>query len=150
MDRTEAIIEEVKRRMGGKAYVDHFDLIKDAIRIGLELYDSGWQPTDPDVLAMREILAAYWPENHAEAAKYRAGYGDNEPDFQAALAAYRRHKNGEEGNHRGHQGGVRRGQGAGFPAQGHARDHQAPGHGASSAAGARGAEGNVHGGTRDG
>lgn len=95
MDRAEAIIEEVKRRMGHKIYVDHFDLIKDAIRIGLELYDSGWQPpVDPDVLLVREVIAAAEEAfgGHKAAASWRAGEFDKGEVMQAVLAAYRKHK----------------------------------------------------------
>lgn len=52
------------------------------------------EPVDPDVLAVREVLAAYWEagENEAEklrASEYRTGKRDKATDFQHALAAYR-------------------------------------------------------------
>ena len=48
-------------------------------------------PVDPDVIAVREILAEGSPSTLLDS-DYRNGKRDDAPEFQAALAAYRKHK----------------------------------------------------------
>lgn len=51
-------------------------------------------PVDPDVLAVQEILTAWVGPQHFHIPAENAAYLTDIPvDFQAALAAYRRHRN---------------------------------------------------------
>ena len=48
-------------------------------------------PVDPDVIAVREILAEGSPSATLDG-QYRHGERDHAPEFQAALTAFRKHK----------------------------------------------------------
>ena len=92
MDRDKAIIEEAwNRTVGSNPGLG--ETISEAIRHAIELVRSGWQPADPDVLVVREVLAAR-VEGLGDgniAKDYRRGELDVDPGFQAALAAYKKH-----------------------------------------------------------
>lgn len=51
-------------------------------------------PVDPDVLAVREMLAAWYGESPTIVKEAEGGVYDNDRYFQAALADYRRVKYG--------------------------------------------------------
>lgn len=53
-------------------------------------------PVDPDVLAVREILAAHHSPLKHTSEEYRTGFYDKHEQFQAALAAYRKRKEAGE------------------------------------------------------
>ena len=58
----------------------------------IEQYES--PPVDPDVMAVREILTAWVGSQHFHLpAEHAVSLTDIPVDFQAALAAYRRHRN---------------------------------------------------------
>ena len=97
MSRDEALIEEAWARAndGIVSGMDHKDLAALTVNIALELERSGWQPpVDPDVLAVRDILASRVEAigDGGIASDYRGGDLDQAPGFLAALAAYRKHK----------------------------------------------------------
>lgn len=79
--------DEAAKRSGYRAWDDvpttHLAAINAHART-IETHER--PPIDPDVLAVREILAAWHGELDEDY--------DNDDDFQAALAAYRRVKNG--------------------------------------------------------
>lgn len=88
MDRDKALIEEAVRR------ADSAENIREACRIALQLDRSGWQPTDPDVVAVRDVLANYREGMGCAGGGFRSGVMDDTPGFLAALAAYKKHKGG--------------------------------------------------------
>jgi len=52
----------------------------------------GWTPVDPDVLAVREVMAKRVCSNSEISANYRKGAYDQDYSFHTALAAYRQGK----------------------------------------------------------
>ena len=97
MDRDKAIIEEAHRR--ANISVKEGDDFWSMVSYALELDRSGWQPAAPDVLVVREVLAAHFSSGtgscEAHARLLRSGKYDDTEDFKAALAAYKKHKGGE-------------------------------------------------------
>lgn len=98
-DRDQALIEEAVRQAQPVVMYDLMDgSLARICRKLLELERSGWQPTDPDVLAVREIASrAHGWRNGDEGDPWVEGSQDTSTDFQAALAAYRKHKGGAHG-----------------------------------------------------
>jgi len=106
-DRDKALIEHVMRGVLSDALISAYgDAIRSFAAEVLKLERSGWQPpVDPDVLAVREILAEMDRTAHGlgvygdreTAQRLLAGEYDNDEPFQAALAAYRKHKGASNG-----------------------------------------------------
>lgn len=93
-NRDKALIEEaINRVIGPCGQAVANSVLCQIVQIALELERSGWQPTDPDVLAVREITAAALPDG-GPISPYAVLNGDfdHHPKFQAALAAYKKHK----------------------------------------------------------
>lgn len=92
-DRDEALIDEAILSEAGRVLPNHeYDLAKRIVRHALTLERIRWQPpVDPDVLAVREIVAAYGIMLPEMAQQTMAGDFDSSPGFIAALAAYREH-----------------------------------------------------------
>ena len=90
-EHDEALIAEARRRHPGYSF---------STKVALELLAmarSGWTPEpDPDEEAVRAILGAWIGRNSNKATTRLVGGGfDDDPDFQAAVAAYRQAKRGE-------------------------------------------------------
>lgn len=99
-DRDKALIDEAVKRIAKQYFPSQWETAKALARVALELERSGWQPpVNPDVLAVREIIGmAQAAIGGVAAAKaYMDGLHDDSPQFQAALAAYRKHKGGAHG-----------------------------------------------------
>ena len=52
----------------------------------IEVTREGWKPVDPDVLAVRKIMAAFYPTCTPD---FLAGKNDAHADFRVTLAAYK-------------------------------------------------------------
>jgi hypothetical protein len=81
------------RESGASAFTPMTDVATTAARLARE----GWMPVDPDLLAVREIVAVEWEKwcakhqvtTHYGAKLTRSGHCDRDHSFRAALAAYK-------------------------------------------------------------
>lgn len=95
--RAEEIVKEAVRQKDSNWTYSREDY--PVATLAVELALRGWKPVDPDVLAVRELLATRAEERGVSviAEKFRKGWRDTDCDFQTALAAYKLGANKQAG-----------------------------------------------------